>query len=367
MSDQRNWAYFIAPQVGIPAAAEGKPGVGKTQIVGQIATETGRFYEHMELLGREHTEIGGIPKPITDVDGDDIFKYIPDEIMNRIRKQTSLLLLDEVNQTDEQMMGALQYFLTHLPDSCWLFMAFNPIRQATAGIHFSCPFVNRIMVVEWEFDRQAWALGMRAHGLYPCPVVPIVPDDWEEYRKLSDPLIADFCTNEGSQYLDPDPPMDNDNEGKPYPSPRQWENAAKFLAACASVGANRDTERIGLRGLVGEDAAESFLTYRESIHLPDASWCLWNPDEFVSNHWPERGDLIEAAITAVLMRIKDTGNAGDWEQGRVFLSAIKEKNEEYAIEMRGPLWKLKPEGHEPIKGVNEDIDELLVSLMKEGE
>ena len=106
------------------------------------------------------------------------------------------------------------------------------------------------------------------------------------------------------------------------------------------------------------------MVYRESIHLPDAEWCLSNPKDFVTGYWPDRGDLVEAVITSVLMRIRDDGGADAWEKGRTFLSTIKEKNEEYAIEMRGPLWKLKPEGHEPAKGVNEDIDELLVSLVK---
>ena len=113
MSDQRNWAFFIAPQVGIPAAAQGNPGTGKTQIVGSLATPTGRFYEHLELLGREHTEIKGLPREGTDEDGDPNYTLIVDDVFQRICKRPSILLLDEVNQTDEQMMGTLQYFLTH--------------------------------------------------------------------------------------------------------------------------------------------------------------------------------------------------------------------------------------------------------------
>tara|TARA_R110002110_G_scaffold131765_4_gene312795 strand:- start:551 stop:1657 length:1107 start_codon:yes stop_codon:yes gene_type:complete len=363
MADQRNWPFFIAPQVGIPAAAEGRPGVGKTQIIGSLAEPTARIYHHMEVGGREHTELAGLPKPITTASGDEIYTLIPDEILHRVGTEPSILLLDEINQTNEQMMAALQYFLTHQPECCWLFMAFNPIRQSTAGIQFSCPFVNRIMVVEWEFDRDSWAAGMRNHGHYPVPQIPVVPDDWRDYRRLNDSLIADFCMNEGSQYHAPDPNMDSESEGKPYPSPRQWENVARYLAACAAVGADPQTERIGMAGLIGVDAAESFVVYRESLHLPDAEWCLWHPEQFVEEHWVNRGDLIEAIITSVLMRVRDEATPEAWEQGRDFLSALKGKNEEYAIEMRGPLWKLKPEGHEPRVGVNEDIDELLVSLV----
>lgn len=344
---QTNWPVFIPPQIGIVSYAQGGPGEAKSAVIRALAELTQRRYLPCYLESMLPEDLGGVPVPRTvDVNGrqTECVVRLLDETFLRAKEEPSIVLMDEMNQASHSMMAAAQEWINPPPANAWVFAAGNPIGQATNGVEFSAPFVNRMCVVEWQCPgdliRAGWRSGLQS---YPQANFPIVPTDYlETFGALWGNILADFSDRYPDLFNRC--PEDSNEASKPWPSPRSWTNVGKLLSACDAVGADAGTRAALIQGCVGTAAWDQFQRYVTSLQLPDPEELLAMPHML---KLPVRFDLSRAIVASVIGRVKANCTAIRWEQAFDVLEHAFEQQPETAIASEGTLWKLKPQGHMP--------------------
>lgn len=344
---QTNWPVFIPPQCGIVSYAQGSPGEGKSAVIRALATILGRRYLPCYLESMLPEDLGGIPVPRTiDVNGtpQECAVKMLDETFLRAKSESSIVLLDEMNQASHSMMAAAQEWINPPPASAWVFAAGNPIEQATNGVEFSAPFVNRMCVVTWTCPQDiitaGWRTGFKS---YPAPEFPIVPADYlETFGGLWGNILADFINSYPELFAKC--PEDTSQASKPWPSPRSWTNVGRLLAAADSVGADSLTRNALIKGCVGNAACSQFERFVTSLQLPDPEELLAMPHTL---KLPVRFDMSRAIIASVIGRVKAECTPIRWENCYTLLETAFGQQPEVAMASEGTLWKIKPVGHLP--------------------
>lgn len=362
MSKQLNWGFWIPGQIGIVSYCEAMPGVAKTASAAALAKQTGRWFLPIMLTQWLPEDLGGFPvaREMTvgeageflgidpDLLGGQQGKLhgmlkIPDVRLQLARKIPTLCLMDEFGSVPHSTQAAALTIINDgLGANCWMFAAGNPLEAAASGAEITPPMVNRICVVQWEFDIQAHQQGLSNNDVYPTPDVPIVPSDWKTYFGKWGTLVASFL----KQYpaCRQNFPSAPEEACRPYPSPRSWTNAANCLAAGESVGANVETMQSMTSGLVGNAASVQFWQWLGTQDLPDPEAILANPAMEV----PSRGDLLTAIVKSVVGALERESTPERWEAAIDFVEHVyKTVSEEVAMACRGAIWILKPSGYSP--------------------
>lgn len=344
---QTNWPVFIPPQIGIVSYAQGSPGEGKSAVIRALAEQCQRRYLPCYLESLLPEDLGGIPVPRTvEIAGEprDCAVKLLDETFLRAKEEPSIVLLDEMNQASHSMMAAAQEWINPPPANAWVFAAGNPIGQATNGVEFSAPFVNRLCVVEWECPGDIITAGWRAgFKSYPQASFPIVPADYlENFGALWGNILADFVDRFPELFKHC--PEDTAQASSPWPSPRSWTNVGKLLSAADAVGANAVTRDALIKGCVGQAAGTQFQRFVTSLELPDPEELLAQPHTL---KLPQRFDLSRAIIAAVIGRIRAQATPQRWESAYDLLEVAFAQQPETAMASEGTLWRLKPDGHLP--------------------
>lgn len=344
---QTNWPVFIPPQIGVVSYAQGSPGVGKSAVIRALAELTQRRYLPCYLEAMLPEDLGGIPVPRSvDVNGvlEECAVKLLDETFLRAKSEPSIVLLDELNQASHSMMAAAQEWLNPPPASAWVFAAGNPLEQATNGVEFSAPFVNRMCVVEWtcpeDVIKAGWRSGFKS---YPSVQFPIVPADYlDTFGSLWGNVLADFADRYPDLFNRC--PEDSSQASKPWPSPRSWTNVGKLMAAADSVGADSLTRAELIKGCVGDAASQQFQRYVTSLQLPDPEEILAQPHAL---KLPQRFDMAQAIVGSVIGRVKANCTALRWEAGYDVLETAFKQQPEIAMGNEAKLWQAKPVGHLP--------------------
>ena len=344
---QTNWPVYIPAQIGIVPYVQGSPGEGKSAVIRALAELTNRRFLPCYLESMLPEDLGGIPVPRSvDIGGmpAECAVKLLDETFLRAKSEPSIVLLDELNQASHSMMAAAQEWINPPPDQAWVFAAGNPIEQATNGVEFSAPFVNRLCVVEWTCPVDSITAGWRSgFKSYPAPQFPIVPPDYlDTFGPLWGGVLADFVDR--FPELMKACPEDTSAASKPWPSPRSWTNVGRLMAAADSVGANAVTKDALIKGCVGAAAGQQFQRFVTSLQLPDPEELLAQPHTL---KLPQRFDLSRAIVASVIGRIRANATPQRWECAWDFLEVVFGQQPETAMASEGTLWKLKPDGHMP--------------------
>lgn len=312
---QTNWPVFIPPQIGVVSYAQGSPGVGKSAVIRALAELTGRRYLPCYLESMLPEDLGGIPVPRSiDVNGtlEECAVKLVDETFLRAKSSPSIVLLDELNQASHSMMAAAQEWINPPPASAWVFAAGNPIEQATNGVEFSAPFVNRMCIVDWtcpeDVIKAGWRTGFKS---YPSCEFPIVPADYlETFGAFYGNILADFADRYPELFNRC--PEDSSQASKPWPSPRSWTNVGRLMAAADSVGADSLTKNMLIKGCVGDAASQQFQRFVTSLQLPDPEEILAMPHTL---KLPVRFDMSHAILSSVIGRVTANFTPQRWEAG----------------------------------------------------
>lgn len=348
MSHQTNWAAFIAAQAGVVPAIEGDPGEGKTAIWRSLAEHHGRRFIQFILGQKLREDIGGVPVPATiEIDGVQYpcVRSLLSEEIERARREPTVWLFDELNQTSHDVLGAAQEWINNPPANCWMAAAYNPVEHSTSGLEFSAPVVNRMCLLKWEKHndtrRQGWANGFRN---FPTPEFPTVsPDYLEHFGPKWGQLLCDFEDRKPIHFTNTFPEKP-EQALQPWRSDRSWTNCGKLLAAAESCGASKAVRFDLACGCVGRGPATEFLAYVDALDLPSPSSLIADPSSLVL---PKRFDLARAIISGVIGHVKREGDGKTWEKGYDVLEYAFEQQREVAISAHGTLWQNKPSGYEP--------------------
>ncbi len=233
----------------LPFYLEGCPGIGKTQIVEQIADELGIGYVSFSLVHHTRNSLLGLPV-ITELEnGDKYTRYTMSEVIAKVLKQVEhgkkegILLLDEFPCMSETILPAMLAFLQtknigthHLPEGWVVVLCGNPPVYNKTARTFDSAIMDRIRKLEIEFEAKAFLTYAKSVGLHPAVIdyLEIHPD--KAYRHVQKNQEMELVTCRG------------------------WENLSHMLKTYKALNQSVEKEDI-LQFLKSEEIAQEFAAF----------------------------------------------------------------------------------------------------------
>jgi len=224
---------LVAGRVPLSVMIWGPPGVGKSSIVAQVASETQLSLIDLRLSQLAPTDLRGLPVP-----GRGVARWLPPEFLPRTGR--GVLLLDELNMAPPAMQGIAQQLILdrrvgsyEVPVGWFVWAAGNRREDRASVFEMPAPLANRFIHLTVQPDLAAfrtWGMANRVHE----QVLAFLA-----FR----PLLL-HCPS-------PTEPA--------WPSPRSWAMASQLL----SVG-------VPVEAAVGPEAGAEFRAFtRLYASLPD--------------------------------------------------------------------------------------------------
>ncbi len=181
LAKKDNGGYVMKEVNRLPFYLEGEPGIGKTEIVKQIAEELGLGYVSFSLVHHTRNSLLGLPVIKELEDGDKYTSYTMSEIIAKVQEAVAagykegILLLDEFPCMSETIMPAMLAFLQtknigthHLPEGWVIVLCGNPQEYNKASRMFDAAIVDRIRKLEIQFEPKAFLSYGEQIGLHEC-------------------------------------------------------------------------------------------------------------------------------------------------------------------------------------------------------
>ncbi|MFI5672669.1 AAA family ATPase [Streptomyces sp. NPDC051704] len=307
-------ALSLAVAADLPVLLWGEPGIGKTAALTQLAASLDLPLTTVIASVHEPSDFSGLP-----IIGDDpalhgVPMAPPDWAVRLVRAGRGLLFLDELSTAPpavqaallrlvlERRIGALQ-----LPPGVRIVAAANPRSSAADGWELSPPLANRFVHLQWTHDHDVVVRGLG--GTWPRATLPRLdpsqlPRAVDHARRAVCGLLAARPT------LVHRLPGGEARRGGPWPSPRSWEMTLHLIAFATAAGSSRDVLSLLVRGTVGDGPGLELLASLDRMDLPDPEDLLADPAAAVL---PERGDLRQAALDAVVEAVRRRPEEARWD------------------------------------------------------
>lgn len=277
-----------------PVMIWGPPGVGKSQIVAQIANAQSVPMVDIRLSQMEPSDLRGIPFRV-----EDRVEWAPPAMLPGVRSRdlAGVLFLDEITSAAPSVSAAAYQLILDrrlgdyaVPDAWAIFAAGN--RQGDRGVTYSmlAPLANRFTHYEIEAHLDDWVTWAFAHGIDERVIA---------FLRFRAELLFDF---------------DPAHSLRAFPSPRSWEFAHRALRKFSDEPALLFD---ALKACVGEAAGvelNAFLRHYEK--LPDIDAMLRGEPVGI----PADIDVqyaVAAALVSRALRERNSANARSVLSGAV--------------------------------------------------
>ncbi|NWG39011.1 MAG: AAA family ATPase [Hydrogenophilaceae bacterium] len=268
-----------------PVMMWGPPGVGKSQMVSEVAARHGVPVIDIRLSQMEPSDLRGIPFRT----GENVEWAIPAILPNAQRHgEKGILFLDEITSAPPSVSAAAYQLILDrrlgdykVPPGWAIFAAGN--RQGDRGVTYAmpAPLANRFSHFEVEANLDDWS-------------------QWAYENHIDDRLIG-FLRFRPELLFDFDP----SRNPTAFPTPRSWEFAHRALQ---KFGDQPDLLGPALAACVGQAAGIEFSAYLANLsRMPDLDAIVEGRPAEV----PRDTDLqyaVAAALVARAIRSKNSGN-----------------------------------------------------------
>lgn len=259
-----------------PVFLWGAPGVGKSQVVAQVAEELGRELTDIRAVLLDPVDLRGLPS----VNNDGIAHWCPPAFLPT--QGEGVLFLDELNAAPPLVQAACYQLVLDrkvgeytLPDGWTVVAAGNRETDRAVTHRMPSALANRFVHLDFSVDVETWL-------------------EWAEQRELAEEVRA-FIRFRPNLLHDFDPKKSE----KAFPSPRSWEFAARIIAARPEP----DVELSLLKGTVGPGAAIEFAGFSKLFRqLPDPEVIIKDPE---SAEIPEEPATLYALCEALAKKAGD--------------------------------------------------------------
>lgn len=183
-SKDKNGSYRMDRRRARPVCLMGPAGIGKTEIVRQVAEEQGLAFLSYSVTHHTRQSAIGLPRLIErEIDGKNVSmtEYTMSEIiaevyrtMQETGKSEGILFLDEFNCASEtlrpimlQLLQAKTFGPHAIPDGWMLVLAGNPTEYNASASTLDAVTADRMRMLHLRADYDAWRAYMVHHHIHP--------------------------------------------------------------------------------------------------------------------------------------------------------------------------------------------------------
>ena len=258
--------------MGIPVLLWGKPGVGKSSFLEELAVEE---FPVITLIASIHdpTDFSGLP-----IQHEGKVRYaIPEWVENFGTEGNGLLFLDELTTAPPAVQAALLRVVLErkvgfheLPKNVRIVAAANPPDLMSGGWELTPPLRNRFVHLQWDLPANVYISALEK-GFEKVDLPKIDPTAHAALLPHWKLLVAAFLKRSPNLlYTSPE------NDPYAFASPRTWDFTASLLTSCDLLGIAPKKEQKAtvacmelIKGAVGEGVAIPLLQFLNSLKLPD--------------------------------------------------------------------------------------------------
>lgn len=290
MAKDKKGKYFYDVVNKLPFYLEGPPGIGKTEIVRQIADELGIGFVSFSITHHTRNSMIGLPVIENLENGSKYTEYTMSEIIAAVLREKEkgakegILLLDEFNCASETIMPVMLAFLQtrniglyHLPDEWAIVLCGNPSEFNDNAKKFSAAITDRVRRLD------------------------IIPDTecFLEYAKGKDyhPMVLNYLELfPENHYL-----VKNDRNRSETVTARGWENLSHTIKAYEECGIALTLKTI-MQFIKSYTIASDFWTYywlNKNSFTEEQMQQVINgkyTDELVENFKDGKTEFVESAL-----------------------------------------------------------------------
>lgn len=314
--DEQLEALTLAVAADLPVLLWGEPGIGKTAALTQLAASLDLPLTTVIASVHEPTDFSGLPIVGEDPAANGVPMAPPQWAVELARAGRGLLFLDELSTATPAVQAALLRVVLErkvgtlqLPPGIRIVAAANPRASAADGWELSPPLANRFVHLYWVHDRDVVVRGLG--GVWPRAELP-------RLDPVGLPEAVAFARRAVCGFLNARPtlihrlPTTETRRGGAWPSPRSWEAAMTLLAFGTAASVSRCVLAMLVRGAVGDGPGLELLAHIDRMELPDPDSLLADP---AAAELPERGDLRQATLEAVVAAVGARPERERWEAG----------------------------------------------------
>ena len=231
-------AYLIPAIRQRPILLMGPPGIGKTQIMEQIAGELGvalvaytiTHHTRQSAVGLpfiRQRNFAGVDRSVTEYTMSEIIASVY-ERMEQTGLRTGILFIDEINCVSETLAPTMLQFLQcktfgnqAVPAGWVIVAAGNPPEYNKSVREFDLVTLDRVRRIDIEPDLRVWQEYARAHRLHPAVTAYLELRPQHFYK------------------------IENDVDGPQFVTARGWEDLSAMLQACETLNLPVDEGVIG--------------------------------------------------------------------------------------------------------------------------
>ena len=217
---------YLLPAVGrLPIYLLGRPGIGKTEVVQEVAEELGIGYVSFSLTHHTRNSLLGLPVIRQLEDGRSYTEFTMSEIIAAVEKaraqgfEEGILMLDEFNSISETVFPLMLAFLQtknigefHLPEGWIITLAGNPSADNRSARALDMALLDRVRMIEVEYDEEVFLAYAREKKFHPSVI---------EYLEQ----------NPGDSYL-----LEKQEDQITAVTARGWENLSRMLYVLDQIG-----------------------------------------------------------------------------------------------------------------------------------
>jgi len=313
-TDPQLSALMLAVMADLPVLLWGEPGIGKTAAMSQLSADLDLPLTTVIASVHEPSDFSGLPVVGDDPAEQGVPMAPPDWAVRMVRAGRGLLFLDELSTAPPAVQAALLRLVLErrvgalrLPPAVRIVAAANPRCSAADGWELSPPLANRFVHLQWTYEHDVVVRGLG--GTWPRTVLPRL-----DRERIPD--AVNFARRAVCAFLSARPtlvhrmPTDEARRGGPWPSPRSWEMALRLLAIATATGVSRNVLSIVVRGAVGDGPGLELLASLDRLDLSDPEQLLADP---AGAELPERGDLRQAVLDAVVAAVRRRPEKARWD------------------------------------------------------